>query len=381
MGFANRRPTPDELTAMRGYAAEAMEAGAFGMSAGLVYPPGVYCETEELIDVARVVASRRGIYATHMRGEAGTVIDSVRESLRVGREAALPVQISHHKAAGRDNWGKVRITYGMIEDASRTYDLTYDIYPYTAGSANLSQLLPPWAHEGGPSAMLDRLRDPTLRSKILHDVAHGAPGWNNFFRFDWQDIRLAYVHADRHRWTQGLSVTEAARRVGQDAGELFLDVILADENRTMMVNFVMADEDVDFLLPRPESIIGSDGWSTTPGGPTGGGHPHPRCYGTFPRVLGRYVRERQLLRLEEAIHKMTGKPARKLRLDRRGELAEGHFADVVVFDPTTIRDRATFEAPHQFAEGINWVIVDGHVTLDRGTLSEQLVGQVLAPAP
>jgi N-acyl-D-amino-acid deacylase len=379
MGFANRQPTPDELAAMRGYAAEAMEAGAFGMSTGLVYPPGIYCETEELIEVATVVASHRGIYTSHLRGEAGTLIESVKESLRIGHQAAVPVQISHHKAAGRDNWGKVHTTYGLIEDAARTHDVTYDIYPYTAGSANLSQLLPPWAHEGGPSVMLDRLRDRPLRSKILHDMTHGAPGWNNFFRFEWRDIRLAYVHSDGNRWMQGLSVAEAARRAGRDDGELVLDVILADENRTMMVNFVMADEDMEFLLPRKESIIASDGGSTTPGGPTGGGHPHPRCYGTFPRVLGRYVREKRLLRLEEAVHKMTGKPARKLRLDRRGELKEGYFADVVVFDPTTIRDRATFEEPHQFAEGVHWVIVDGHVTLDGGTLSERLVGKVLAP--
>jgi N-acyl-D-aspartate/D-glutamate deacylase len=380
MGFANREPTPDELADMRGCTAEAMEAGAFGMSTGLVYPPGVYCETEELVEVSKVVASYGGIYATHMRGEASTVVESVRESLRIGREATLPVEISHHKAAGRDNWGKVHITYRLIEEASRTHDVTYDIYPYTAGSANLSQLVPPWAHEGGPRTMLDRFGNPTLRAKILRNIVHGAPGWNNFFRFDWEDIRLAYVHADRHRWMQGSSVAEAARRLGRDPGELVLDVILADDNRTMMVNFVMADEDVEFLLPQPESIIGSDGWSTTPGGPTGGGHPHPRCYGTFPRVLARYVREKRVLSLEHAVHKMTGKPARKLRLDRRGELREGYFADVVVFDPTTIRDRATFEEPHQFAEGIHWVIVDGHVTLDRGVLSERLVGRVLAPA-
>lgn len=381
MGFAHRTPTPDELADMRASTGEAMEAGAFGMSTGLVYPPGVYSEAEELIEVSKVVASYGGIYASHMRGEAGTVVESVREALRIGREAAIPVQISHHKAAGRDNWGKVRSTYRLIEEASRAHDVTYDIYPYTAGSANLSQLVPPWAHEGGPRAMLDRFGDPALRAAILRDIVHGAPGWNNFFRFDWEDIRLAYVHADAHRWMQGVSVAEAARRLERDPGELVLDLILADDNRTMMVNFVMADEDVEYLLPKPESIIGSDGWSTTPGGPTGVGHPHPRCYGTFPRVLARYVREKRVLSLEQAVHKMTAKPARKLRLDRRGELREGYFADVVVFDPATIRDRATFEEPHRFAEGIHWVIVDGHLTLDRGVLSDRLVGQVLAPAP
>jgi N-acyl-D-aspartate/D-glutamate deacylase len=177
---------------------------------------------------------------------------------------------------------------------------------------------------------------------------------------------------------QGLSVLEAAQRLACDPVKLAADLILEDDNRTMMVNFVMAEADVDFLLPKPESMIGSDGRSFSPGGPAGGGHPHPRSYGAFPRVLARYVREKRLLTLEEAIHKMTGKPARKLRLDRRGELREGHFADVVVFDAAGIQDRATFEQPHQFADGIHWVMVDGHLTLDRGRLSNDLAGRVLA---
>ena len=380
MGFADRRPTADELQAMKRLTAEAMQAGAFGMSTGLVYPPGLYCETEELIELSGIVARHGGVYASHMRGEANPVVESVQEVLRIAREANIPVQISHHKAAGRENWGKVRITYALIDEASRTQDVTFDIYPYTAGSANLSQLLPPWAHAGGPEAMLARLRDPETRPRVARDVVRGTPAWNNFFRIDWRDIRLAYVHAERNRWMQGLSVQQAAERLGRDPVELVLDVILEDENRTTMVNFVMAEEDVDFLLPKPQSMIGSDGWSLTPGGPTGQGHPHPRSYGAFPRVFARYVREKRLLTLEEAVHKMTGKPARKLGLDRRGELKEGCFADVVVFDPATIRDRATFEQPHQFAEGVHWVIVDGHIALDRGTLSGQLVGRVLTPA-
>jgi N-acyl-D-amino-acid deacylase len=379
MGFANRRPTADELVAMKRLTAEAMEAGAFGMSTGLVYPPGLYCDTEELIEVSRVVADYGGLYATHMRGEASPVVDSVKEALRIGREAGIPVQISHHKAAGRENWGKVRTTYGLIEAAARTHDVTFDIYPYTAGSANLSQLVPPWAHDGGPEAMLARLRDPELRPKVLHDMVYGTPGWNNFFRIEWQDIKLAYLHSERNRWMQGLSVQEAAERLGRDPVELAVDLILEDDNRTMMVNFVISEEDVDFLLPKPHSMIGSDGLSITPGGPASGGHPHPRSYGAFARVLARYVREKNLLPLEEAVHKMTGKPAKKLRLDRRGELKAGHFADVVVFDPATIRDRATFEAPHQFAEGIHCVLVDGQLALDKGSLSGALVGRVLTP--
>ena len=380
MGFADRKPTEGELESMRRLTAESMEAGAFGMSTGLVYPPGLYCTTEELIELSRVVARYRGFYASHMRGEAGPVVESVKEVLHIAREADIPAQISHHKAAGRENWGKVRSTYALIEEASRTHDVTYDIYPYTAGSANLSQLLPPWAHVGGPEAMLRRLQDTGLRLKILHDVVHGTPDWNNFFHIDWQDIKLAYVHSERHRWMQGLSVLEAAQRIARDPVELAADLILEDGNRTMMVNFVMAEADVDFLLPKPQSMIGSDGSGISPDGPTGVGRPHPRAYGAFARVLARYVREKRVLTLEEAIHKMTGKPARRLRLDRRGELRSGYFADLVVFDPAAIRDRATFEDPHQFAEGIHWVIVDGHLTLDRGALSLRLVGQVLAPA-
>ncbi len=379
MGFADRRPTAAELETMRRLAAEAMQAGAFGMSSGLVYPPGIYADTEELIEICRVVAASGGLYATHMRGEAAPVVESVREALRIGREAGIPVEISHHKAAGRENWGKVRITHALIAEAARTQDVTFDIYPYTAGSANLSQLVPPWAHAEGPEAMLARLRDPASRARILHDMVHGAPGWGNFFRVDWDTIQLSYVDSARLRWMQGLSVQAAAERAGRDPVELAVDLILEDDNRTRMVNFVIAEEDVDFLLPKPESIIGSDGRSYTPGGPTGGGQPHPRSYGAFARVLARYVREKRLLGLEEGIHKMTAKPARKLKLARRGEVRAGYFADLVVFDPAAIRDRATFEAPHQYAEGIRCVVVDGHVTVEEGALSPRLVGQVLRP--
>jgi N-acyl-D-amino-acid deacylase len=379
MGFVNRPPAAAELDEMRRLTAESMEAGAFGMSTGLVYPPGLYSDTEELIELSRVVRRFRGYYASHMRGEANPVVESVKEVLRIAREAEIPAQISHHKAAGRENWGKVRVTYDLIEQAARHADVSFDIYPYTAGSANLSQLVPPWAHVGGPEAMLARLQDPAGRSRIRRDMVHGTPGWNNFFRIDWRDIRLAYVHAERNRWMQGLSVMEAAERLARDPVELAADLIVEDGNRTTMVNFVMAEADVDFLLPKPESMIGSDGRSFTPGGPTGGGHPHPRSYGAFARVLAHYVREKRLLTLESAIHKMTGRPAQKLRLDRRGELKPGYHADVVVFDPAAIRDRATFEHPHQFAEGIHWVIVGGHLALDRGAASSRLVGEVLTP--
>lgn len=377
MGFGARKPTAAELDAMKALTAEAMEAGAVGISSGLVYPPGIYCETEELIELCRVVAAHGGYYATHMRGEADPVVESVREALRIGREAGIPVEISHHKAVGRENWGKVHTTHRLIEEAARSHDVTYDLYPYTAGSANLSQLVPPWAHAEGPEAMLARLRDPAQRPRIVHDMVHGTPGWGNFFRVDWGTIQLSYVGSPRFAWMQGLTVQAAAERAGRDPVELSLDLILADDNRTRMVNFVIDEADLDFLLPQPESIIGSDGHGYTPGGPTGGGQPHPRSYGTFARVLSRYVREKRLLSLEAGVHKMTGKPARKLGLARRGEVREGYFADLTVFDPDGIRDRATFEAPHQFAEGVHYVLVDGHLTLDRGALSEGLVGRLL----
>ncbi|HTX53170.1 MAG TPA: D-aminoacylase [Candidatus Baltobacteraceae bacterium] len=379
MGFVNRPPTPAELAEMERLTAESMEAGAFGMSTGLVYPPGLYSATEELIALSRVARRYGGYYASHMRGEANPVVESVKEVLRIAEETGIPIQISHHKAAGRENWGKVRITYALIEAAARQQDVSFDIYPYTAGSANLSQLVPPWAHVGGPEAMQARLQEPAHRPRILHDMVHGIPDWNNFFRIDWRDIRLAYVHAERNRWMQGLSVHDAAERQGRDPVELAVDLIVADGNRTTMVNFVMAEEDVDFLLPKPESMIGSDGRSFTPGGPTGGGHPHPRSYGAFPRVFARYVREKRVLTLESAVHKMTGRPARKLGLARRGELKPGYNADLVLFDPAAIRDCATFEKPHQFAAGIHWVVVNGHPALDNGALSSRLTGEVLTP--
>ncbi len=379
MGFVNRPPTAAELSTMERLTAESMEAGAFGMSTGLVYPPGLYSATEELIALSRVVRRYGGYYATHVRGEANPVVESVKEVLRIADAAGISAQISHHKAAGRENWGKVRITYGLIEAAARNQDVSFDVYPYTAGSANLSQLVPPWAHVGGPETMLARLRDPVERPRILHDMVHGTPDWNNFFRIDWRDIKLAYVHVEQNRWMQGLSVQDVAEREHRDPVELATDLILADANRTTMVNFVMAEDDVDFLLPKPESMIGSDGRSFTPGGPTGGGHPHPRNYGAFPRVYARYVRDKRVLTLESAVHKMTGRPARKLGLRNRGQLQPGCFADVVVFDPATIRDRATFEQPHQFAEGIEWVLVNGQMALDNGTPSNTLVGELLSP--
>jgi N-acyl-D-amino-acid deacylase len=380
MGFEDRPASPAELATMRRLTAEAMEAGAFGLSSGLVYPPGIYCETDELIALSRVAAQRGRLYASHIRGEANPVVESVREALRIGEEAGVRVQISHHKAAGRENWGKVRTTYGLIQAAAQQADVSYDIYPYTAGSANLSQLLPPWAHAGGPQALLARLQDREVRPRVVRDTLAGTSDWNNFFVVDWRDIRLAYVHQEANRWMQGLSVAGAAERLGREPVELALDLILEDGNRTTMVNFVMADADVEFLLPKPEALIGSDGWSISPGGPTAEGHPHPRSYGAFARVLARYVREKRLLTLEQAVHKMTGKPAAKLRLARRGELREGYAADIVVFDPAAIEDRATFEAPHQFACGVRWVLVDGQVTLDEGRLSSKLVGRVLTPA-
>ncbi|WP_324668801.1 N-acyl-D-amino-acid deacylase family protein [Geochorda subterranea] len=380
MGFDKRPPTADELETMHHLVTEAMEAGAFGMSTGLVYPPGMYSDTSELIELSKIVARYGGFYASHMRGEASTVVDSVREALQIGREAGVRVQISHHKAAGRVNWGRVRVTYSLIEEAARNLDVTYDIYPYTAGSANLSQLLPPWVHVGGTQAMLARLKDSELRPRIRYDVIHGTPDWPNFFPVDWKDIQIAHVGSERNRWMQGLTVQEVADQVGQDPVEFMMDLIVEEDNQVSMVNFVMSQDDVDFLIPKPQSMFGSDGWSITPGGPTGSGHPHPRCYGTFPRVLGHYVRERRLLSLEEAIHKMTGKASQKLGLSRRGEVREGYYADLVVFDPGTIADRATFANPHQFPVGVTWVLVDGQIAVDRCMASSVLNGKVLTPS-
>jgi len=377
--FGSERRPPDEaeMARMKDLVAEAMRAGAIGMSTGLVTPPGTYSKTEEIIELAKVVAKHGGIYASHIRGEAGTLIDAVAEALRIGREAKLPVQISHHKAAGQENWGKTRITLKMIEDAVASgQQVRFDVYPYAAGSAGLTQFIPPWAHDGGTAAMLKRLRDPETRKRIAHDMEHGSPDWANFYKVDWDAIQIARVQTEKNQRWVGKRVGDVARDRGISGTEACIDLILEEQANVAMINFIINEDEMRNILRHPLSLIGSDGTAVSPENYPG--QPHPRFYGCFPRVLGVYCRQEQLFDLETAIHKMTGASAQHLGLADRGVIRTGAIADVVVFSANDIIDTANFDNPHQLPRGIHQVLVNGQLVVDGDRHTGQRPGQLLS---
>jgi len=378
MGVQMRPPSDVELQKMRDWVAEAMKAGAVGISTGLVSPPGAWATTEEIIELARVAGKSGGMYATHMRGEARTLVASVAEAIRIGREARLPVEISHHKAAGRENWGKTRETLPLIEAAdAEGLPVRLDVYPYRAGSAGLSQLVPPWAHEGGNGRMLERLNDPGERSRIAREIDEGNDDWPNFFKIDWDDIQIASaVSKENRRWV-GKKVGDVARARSCSGAEACIDLLIEERGSIGMINFIMDENEVRRVLSHPLSMIGSDGFAQSAAAKEG--QPHPRSYGCFPRVLGRYCRELALFSLETAIHKMTLMPAAQLGLADRGAIRQGHAADLVLFDFDKIIDKATFEAPHQYPEGIDSVVVNGELVVHRGEHLGARPGRILRP--
>jgi N-acyl-D-amino-acid deacylase len=359
MGFDNRPPTEQELDVMKKLLAETMEQGAFGLSSGLIYPPGVFCSTEELIELCKVVRVYGGFYSTHMRNESDLVVEAVEEAIAIGRESNVPVQISHHKAAGKKNWGKPKITVPKIREARDCgIDMDMDLYPYTAGSTLLSATLPPWCHEGGVKEMLQRLQDPELRTRIAHDYEHGLPGWENFAKSaGWDQVFVA--SAKNNKEIEGKSIAEIAVSRGTDAVSALLDTLVEEEGVATMVVFMMSEEDVRFIMQQPETMIGSDGIPDP-------GKTHPRYYGTFARVLGHYARDEKVIHLEEAIRKMTSFPAKKLGLKDRGVIREGAYADLVVFDPQIVADVATYESPSETAIGFEHVFVNGHQVVRNG---------------
>ena len=378
MGVQMRPPGEVELQKMRDWVAEAMKAGAVGISTGLVSPPGAWATTEEIIELARVAGKSGGIYATHMRGEARTLVASVEEAIRIGREARLPVEISHHKAAGRENWGKTRQTLPLVEAAdAQGLSVRLDVYPYRAGSAGLSQLVPPWAHEGGNGRMLERLNDSRERSRIAREMADGNDDWPNFFKIDWDDIQIASAVSKENRPWVGKKVGDVARARNCSGVEACIDLLIEERGSIGMINFIMDENEVRGVLAHRLAMIGSDGFAQSAVAKEG--QPHPRSYGCFPRVLGRYCRELALFSLETAVHKMTLMPAAQLGLADRGAIREGHAADLVLFDFETIIDKATFEAPHQYPEGINSVVVNGELVVHRGEHLGSKPGRILRP--
>ncbi|MCL0089087.1 D-aminoacylase [Dehalococcoidia bacterium] len=369
MGFDDRAPTATELGSMKGLIEQAMRDGAWGISTGLIYAPSFYADTEELIELSKVAAGYGGVYSSHIRGEGKTLLDAMSEAIRIGRAAGLPVQISHHKAAGSENWGKVVRSLALIDRAREAgFDVTADQYPYIAASNDLSDSLPRWMHVGGKVELLNRLRDPAVRKRLREEMKK-PPGY-------WENVKISYCKTNKDY--EGMSIQEVADLRGIDPYETVFDLLCEEAATVSIVHFAMREEDVRTVMQHPAVMIGSDGSALATYGMLNRGKPHPRNYGTFPRVLGKYVRQEKVLPLAEAVRKMTSAPAEKLGLKDRGRIAEGLWADITVFDPQIICDRATYTDPHRYPDGIEYVLVNGTVVIERGEHTGRLAGRVLA---
>ncbi len=376
MGHVNRAPTDEELEEMKELVALAMEDGAFGISTGLFYLPGGFAHTAEVIDLCKVVTKYGGIYTSHIRGEGDPLIEAVAEAIEIGEKANVPVQISHHKACGIENWGKVKKTLRMMEEARyRGVDVTCDVYPYNACGADLVSLIPNWAREGGVDNLHERLRDLKTRERIKKEMLEGLPGWESCVKQSgWGRIKV--IGWREHEEFEGKTIAEVAELKGVDPFNLAFDLIVKKESPELM-DLAMNDKDVCTVLEHPLSMVGSDGEAIRPYGVLGESKTHPRSYGTYPRVLKEYVREEKVLTIEDAIRKMASFPAQKLGLRDRGMIRRGMWADVVVFNPKTVMDKATYEDPHRYPEGIEYVLVNGEIVVDKGEHSGALPGKVL----
>jgi N-acyl-D-amino-acid deacylase len=378
MGFARREPTATELRRMQRYIADGIEDGAWGLSTGLIYAPGSYATTDEIVTLAATASRHRGFYASHIRGEGATLLDAIREAIHVGREGDLPVQISHVKAAGRPNWGKVAEALQLIDEArAEGLDVMADVYPYTASSTTLRTLLPDWALEGGIDAMLKRLADPQERERIRRDIESPEVGQGLLDRIGWENVMVA--SCGRRKDAEGKRISEIAASRGIDPLDASIELIVAEGGKGHMILFQLDERDLRRALTHPAVMIGSDGSALAPYGELAVGKPHPRSYGTFPRVLGEYAREQRVLSLPQAIHKMTQLPARRLGLKDRGVVTVGARADLVVFDARKVADRATYQEPHQYPSGIEHVLVNGRFVIKDGQHTGSLPGRLLTP--
>lgn len=384
LGDDNRAPTAAELEKMKSLVRDAMRDGAVGLSTSLQYAPAPYATTEELIALASESAKFGGIYATHMRSEGDAIIAALDEAIRIGREAKIPVEIWHLKAAGKSNWGRMPEIIAHIEKARRSgVDISADTYAYPAWFNSFSAFIPPWAHDGGDTKMIERLKDPAARARIRKDMETPSAQWDN----EWQEIPgpeailLSVVHNPKLLPLQGKTIAQIAKLWGKDPIDTVFDLLIQDDAYSYVAVFGMSESDVSLALMQPWVSVCNDSQGTAPDGLLGQEHPHPRAYGTFPRILRKYVREEKKLRLEEAIRKFTALPAQRMRLVDRGVLKAGMWADVVVFDPETVRDRATFENPNQLSEGMQYVLVNGVPVIDDGKATHALSGKVLRAGP
>jgi len=380
IGLDDRPPTPAEMDRMRALVREEMEAGALGIGSSLIYAPGTYAKTEELVELCKAAAPYRGKYISHVRSEGDRLLEAIDELVRIGREAGVPAEIYHLKAAGESNWGKEDQAIARIEKArSEGLKVTADMYTYTAGATGFDACIPPWARDGGYDALFRRIQDPETRPKIIADMRRPAEGWENLCRAAGSPERLLMVEfkTDALKPLTGKTLAEAAKTRGTDPESTILDLVLQDRTRIGVVFFLMSEDNVRKQVRLPWVSFGSDAASMSPEDPFTRSSTHPRAYGNFARLLGRYVRDEKLVSLEDAVRRLSALPAENLGLDRRGRLAPGMFADVAVFDPATIADRATFEKPHQYAVGMRHVFVNGVQVLKDGEHTGATPGRAL----
>jgi len=376
MGYDERDPDSGELEVMSALVRQAMEDGCLGLSTGLIYTPGCYAKTEEIVCLARVAAEYGGLYFSHVRGENDTLIEAIAEALRVGREAGIPVQISHLKAMGSHMWGKSVDVLRMIDEARAAgLEVNFDQYPYTASATGLAATLPPWVQAGGREKFMGRLTDPGDRARIRLDMEQGTPGWVSLIKgVGWDKV---LVTSCRDTTLVGRSVSEIAAGRGKDAFDACFDILAENGGQAGMVFFNIGDEDLERIMRHRAGMVGSDSSSSAVDGPLATGKPHPRAFGAFVRVLGSYAREKGVIPLEEAIRKMTSAPARKMRIFDRGVLLPGMKADLVIFDPIAVSDRATYLEPFQYPSGVHAVVVNGEVTVRDGEHTGARAGRVL----
>jgi dihydroorotase/N-acyl-D-amino-acid deacylase len=383
VGFDDRPARPDELECMRKLTERAMQDGALGIYSALMYSPDRFNRTEELIEMAKVAARHGGLYQSHIRSESDAVEAALDEVFRIAREAEIPAHITHFKVTYKQNWGRMPAILEKVEAARKSgLDVTADLYPYVRAGGGFTPLLPPWAQEGGRPEIVRRLKDPATRERIKQELATPTSAWENeYYGAGGGPEGFSITDARGNpalKKYEGRTVAAVAAAEGKDPRDVVLDIILAgDAGMTVLIT---SEDDLRLAIQRPWVAFGSDGQTVAPDGPLSDGLVHPRGYGTYPKILGEYVRELGLLRLEDAVRKATSFPARRLGIRDRGLLREGHYADVVVLDPATIIDRATYEKPHQFAEGIAYVLVNGEVVLDQGRITEARPGMVVRGA-
>lgn len=380
LGDDDVKPTAAQLDQMKALVRQAMEQGAVGVSTSLQYAPAPYASTEELIALASEASKFGGIYATHMRTEGDAIISAIDEAVRIGREGHLPVEIWHLKAAGKHNWGRMPEIAEHIQQARDSgVDITADTYAYPAWFNSFSAFIPPWAHDGGDAKLVERLKDPATRARIRKDMESTSSNWDN----EWQEvpgpdgILISVVHNPELLPLQGKTLAAIAKMWNEDPIDALCDILIKDDAFTEVAVFAMSEPDVELALKQPWTSICNDSQGTATDGILGKEHPHPRAYGTFPRILRKFVREDKLLTLPEAIRKFSALPAQKMRLADRGVIKAGMWADIVIFDPETVRDKATFEEPNQLSEGMEYVLVNGTPVIENGKMTNALPGRVL----